>query len=183
MKKTITLILCIIFAFSGNLVFAAPDDQSIKSSFQDLVKKHMDGYTDDPRVLVYYVPESVTYKVPVGWRKSKCIVLEDYSYDVEKTDSITTPYTAYLIYKMYIMVSPALATKELAESTEIFKENNTPNVYRISFSYQNGSWIPETYEAEFRIERSVPPIWRTITQDYWSAPYKRVVVKDLNNLK
>lgn len=178
--EKILLLLCVLFVFSNNLAFAAPDEQSIKSSFENLVKKHMDGYTDDPRVLVYYVPGDVSPNVPAGWRKSKCVALPDYSYDVKKTDSITTPYTAYLIYKMYVLVSPAFDTKEMAENTETFKENKTPNVYRISFSYQNGSWIPETYETEFRVERSVPPIWRTIRQDNWSSPYKRVVVKEVD---
>ena len=57
MKKTIVLILYIFFAFSGNLAFAESDEQSITSSFQNLAKKHLDSYIDDPRVLVYYIPE------------------------------------------------------------------------------------------------------------------------------
>ncbi|MBP2635511.1 MAG: hypothetical protein H6Q72_1418 [Firmicutes bacterium] len=181
MKKIICLMLFVISVLSVNLASATPDEQSITTSFQALAKKHIDGYKSDPRILVYFIPGHISGTAPEGWRKSKCVVNEDYTCDIQKTDSLTTPYKAYLIYKMNVLVSPPFPTKELAENTEVFNANATFKAHRITFSFQDGKWIPEKYEYEFQVERSLKPFWFEIRQNPTYSPYQRVVVKDLDS--
>lgn len=180
MKKIICLVFFVISVFFVSLAFAAPDEQTLTASFNDLAKKHIDGYKTDPRILVYFIPGHISETVPEGWRKTKCVVDAEYMSYIQKTDSATTPYKAYLIYKMKVLVSPPFATKELAESTDDFNENRDPDVCRITFAFQDGRWIPERYEKQLRVERTAPPFWFEIKQNPESSPYQRVVVKDLN---
>ncbi len=178
--KSLCIALLIVFLLPASLAFAA-HQETISSSFETVVKKHIDSYKSDPRILVYYIPEHVSANIQAGWRKSKCEVTENYTFAVKETDSLITPYKAYLIYKMKILVSPAFSSKELAETTEDFKESSN-KLYKITFSFQDGRWIPEKYEDQFQIERSVPPVWFEIKQNPASSPFKRIVVKDLDSL-
>ncbi|VBB05610.1 Hypothetical protein LUCI_0820 [Lucifera butyrica] len=181
MRKLIVLVL-LLLNLTATTVLAAPDEQEIASSFHDLVTKHINGYKEDPRVMIYFIPGNISPTVKEGWRKSKCVVTENYSYAIQKPASKTGQYTGFLIYEMYIFVSPAQPTKELAEATETFNKNVTPGVYKISFSYQDGKWVPLKYQEQVRAERTVPPVWLTITPNPLSTHFKRLIIRDSGNL-
>lgn len=172
----ITWALMLIFILVPDSTFATSDEEQIKLAFQDLAKKHVEGYKEDPRILVYDI-SAFSPGVQADWRKSKCVVTGDYTYDIQKTDSSTKPYTAFLIYQMYTYVTPAQPTKEIAEKCDTYEENKKPGVYRISFYYQNGKWIPEKYESQMQVERSLAPFWFPHAQDLKHTQFKRLVVK------
>ena len=175
----LTLLLCLHpSTTSAEDIKSAPNEQEIMNSFQDLVTKHINGYNDDPRVMIYFVPGNLSLNVKEGWRKSKCAVTKNYSYEIQKPNSETGQYTGFLIYEMYIYVSPAQSTKELAEATEAFNKNTTPGVYKISFSYQDGKWVPSKYEEQIRTESTLPPFWLTVTQNPLATHFKRLVIRD-----
>jgi len=178
MKKIISLITLFLFIISLNIAFAAPPptEEQVKSEFLTLVNKHLDGYTDNPRIMVYNISGFETQNVKDGWRKSKCVITGNFEYDIQQTDSTDVPYTAHLIYKMFVLVSPPFPTKEEAEKTETFIQYKQPQVYRITFSYQDGKWLPEKYESQFQVERSLAPFWLPMEKSTLSSPYKRVVV-------
>jgi len=170
MKKIISLIIFTFILSCFNLGFAAPDEQTVISSFQEVIQKHLDSYQDDPRIMVYYVP-SDTY-----WIKSKCIVSNDYTYDIQKTNSIITPYTGYFIYKMRISTIDKQPTKEAAEAFNTFNKNGDrlPVNCRITFSYQGDKWIPQKYE----IQSLISDKWYDVTNDTSDAVmYQRILIK------
>lgn len=175
MKKIICLLFVVIFINFSICTAESIDEDLIRTSFEKIVKKHIDGYKTDPRIMVYYIPN--IYDVRAGWRKSKCIALEDYLINIEETGDINSPYTAQLIFKLYVLVTPPQQTKEIAENTEVFMEKKDPQVYRITFSYKDGTWIAEKYESQYRVERSIPPFWRAM-ENVNSSPYKRVAIKE-----
>lgn len=179
MKKILTSLLAIVFALLivAPTALAAEDEQTVVSSFEEVIQQHINSYQDDPRTMVYYVPGDTEYiQIKGGWRKSKCTVSNDYTYDIQKTNSIITPYTSTLTYKMKILVTNAQASKAAAEACETFNDDHYPNEYRITFSYQHNQWVPKKYE-----ERSLSPLldnqWSDINETSDNTQYKRVVVK------
>ena len=51
-----------------------------------------------PRFQVY----ETRYETPTKWVKSKVEVVGDYSIDVQKTNSLISPYTGILIYQIVV---------------------------------------------------------------------------------
>lgn len=178
MKKIIIIITLLLLTTSLNIAFAAspPTEEQVKSEFLTLVNKHIDGYTDNPRIMVYNISGFESQNVKDGWRKSKCVITGNFEYDIEQTDSTDVPYTAHLIYKMFVLISPPFSTKDEAEKTDTFIQFRQPQVYRITFSYQDGKWLPEKYESQFKVERNLAPFWLPMEKSTLSSPYKRVVV-------
>lgn len=174
--KKIILLLLLLTALSSTAFASPPPKEQVESELLTLINHHIDGYKDNPRVMICQILGYESQNVKDGWRKSKCIITGDYSYEIQQTNSVDSPYTAYFIYKMFILVSPPYSTREDAERTEVFKENNRPNVYRISLSYQDGKWTPIKYESQFQVERNIPPFWRAMEQNISNTAYKRVVV-------
>ena len=129
---------------------AAQSEQEIVESFQEVAKKHIESYNDDPRILVYHIDAILPPygSSPPAWIKSKNIIIDNYSIDVEKTNSLVTPYTGILFYKMQILIVKE-KTKTEAENSTKFNVNSKPKNYKILFSYQNGKWIAKEYLYQF----------------------------------
>ncbi|MBP2657786.1 MAG: hypothetical protein H6Q69_818 [Firmicutes bacterium] len=169
MKKILPLLLCLLFLLQTS-AFAVPDEEMAITSFKETIQKHLHSYQDDPRIIVFSV------STDTKWLKSKCDIPYDYSYDIQKTNSIITPYTGYLIYKMRVLTTDNQTTKEAAEACNTFN-NNDDNLfikYRILFSYQDNKWIPKKYEFNIPILGN----WIDVTGNTNHVGYTRMLVKE-----
>lgn len=170
MKKVLAFSILILL-FSCNLIFAAQDEQIVISSFQDIVKKHIESYSDDPRIMTYFISAN-KYSPKSYWIKSKCTVLSDYSFDIQKTNSIITPYTGYVIYKMQTWVTDEQPTKEAAETATSLHTIGGLSNCRITFAFQGDAWIVKKYEYQSNYDGT----WYDVT-DKDENMTKRMLVK------
>ncbi len=177
MKRVLLLIFLALLFNVSDLAATSNNQQTIDDSFKVVIKKHLDGYRTDPRIMVYDITGFEKDNVKSGWRKSKCVVTGDYSYDIQETGLVNRPYTAHLIFKLYTIVSGPYPTREEAENAEDLGKFTTPDTYRITFSYQNGTWIPEKYETQFQVLPTLPPFWMAM-DNINSAPYQRVIIRN-----
>ena len=96
-----------------------------------------------PRFQVY----ETLYGKPTKWVKSKVEVVGDYSIDVQKTNSLISPYTGILIYQIGVSSTERVETRAAAEALFVFpSEPKYPMSYKITFAYQNDKWVPKIYE-------------------------------------
>lgn len=138
MKKIFSLLVLFFIIISTNITFASSEDQSAISSFKDVVQKHMDSYIDDPRILVF--------NLNPDWLKTKAVV-SNASFDVQRTNSIVSPYVGIMVYNMSVG-SIKKSTKEAVENDNNFQYDLPDYLCRITFSYQNEKWVPTRYQFE-----------------------------------
>lgn len=80
------------------------------------------------------------------WIKSKNTIVGGYSIDVQKTNSLVSPYIGTVDFASQIWVSGKFETKEEAEGATEFKESGKPDQVRITMAYQNGVWVVKKYQ-------------------------------------
>ncbi|MGB9006637.1 MAG: hypothetical protein WCB96_13005 [Candidatus Aminicenantales bacterium] len=104
MKKTILLAALLCFGF-GSLWAQAEQSQSVVNSFQPVVKQVDELFSTSPAVLItedfqkpglFILQSSKTGKINYLLKFEKIEI----SFDVQKTDSLISPFTAYIALKV-----------------------------------------------------------------------------------
>ena len=168
MKILIIILVC--FLLPGT-VLSAPDEQVILMTFQDVVTKHIDGYSNDPRISVRYISAEPVINLAAYWMKSK-ISVSDSSYDVQKSSSIVSPYIGILNYKVVLYNTKKQPTKELAENDNFFESPGIPGTARITFAFQSNKWVVKKYE--YSSERFG---WLEVTAEKMEFWYEALMIK------
>jgi len=83
-------------------------------------------------------------KFGAGWAKRKYIALPDYSYDIQKTDSLVSPYTAVLNFSTKGYKTNLYNTEEEALQDKVFNPIQSQFgivKYRYHYAYQDNQWV------------------------------------------
>jgi hypothetical protein len=92
-----------------------------------------------------------------GWVK-RAIVLSDMKYDVKKTDSLVSPYTAPVSFKLSTIQSEVFATKTAAEKAAIKPAPSESWLScRADFVFQDNRWVAKSGEWSYLFYQT--PSW------------------------
>jgi hypothetical protein len=174
MKKMLLIFICLLFwsfpAFAAEVSQA--EDSQIVSSFNQYLNDKMAQIlaTYDGQHYIHMLPSE---KNPEGyWRKVDAAVNPNYKIDVQKTDSLDTPYIATLEVTTKYRYFASRPTREAAEAATDGGYTVT-NIYRFSIAYQNNTWVvteAQQYDTFFKK-------WKTCTRDLYlnlSCLYRRM---------
>ncbi|MGE5945058.1 MAG: hypothetical protein ACM31G_12055 [Flavobacteriales bacterium] len=124
------LLPCIILIFS--ILFFSIDQNEAVIQFENKLEEHFKSYANNPR-------EGVT-KLGGGWVKEKHSVEDKYSYDVQETNSLVSPYKGICEFIVVRSYSDFHKTKEEAESdNEFIKFDKNTHLHK--YLYQKGKWV------------------------------------------
>jgi hypothetical protein len=127
-----TKIIFISFLIFGALSFTLNSSDDVVTPFENLLKKHFESYITNPR-------EKIS-KLGGGWVKEHYKLFGEYKYDVQQTNSLVTPYTAYCEFKLKRSMTSFHKTKEEANLDTIFTKSDLI-IHKHYYSYQKGKWI------------------------------------------
>jgi hypothetical protein len=91
----------------------------------------------------------------------------DLSYDVEKTTSLVSPYTAKLTFTRYQIQSPRLRQHEAETYPEERCQTTTRTEYRVLYAYQEGHWVLKSILEKWAPSYEPTPTWRKVFSLTW----------------
>jgi len=94
-----------------------------------------------------------------GWAKRK-MSLDDIIYDVQKTNSLVTPYLGIVNFKVYLRQTPFFPTGEEAKASGSFGEADDGRACRATYGFQEGKWTLK--KCEYHV---VDDQWFTLKPD------------------
>ena len=112
-----------------------PKQQFINYIEDFLYREHYDGNA--------WQIKSGAYKDK--WYKFRMITDKDYSYDIQKTDSIVSPYEAIVTFTLKTEKTNIYNTKNEAEADNNYKSDSNDmfyiSKYKYHYAYQDGKWM------------------------------------------
>ena len=111
-----------------------------------------------------------------GWHRDKDWTA-DAKFDVEKTSSLVSPYSAQLSFTYHITASKHTSTKKEAESASL--SNDFRRIYTLSYALQDRKWVLTQVRSKSAIdgtEYKRPDGWEDLLKEV-SSEYPAVVGK------
>jgi hypothetical protein len=106
----------------------------------DAFKGKVDADLKDKRSTKDVWPQTGSQYYEAGWYMEKDELPSSYSINVEKTESLVSPYLGTAEFSVTGNTSYAKNSKEEALDATQFK-NSYAIVHRLLYAYQNGSWV------------------------------------------
>ena len=127
----------------------AATDQEIVASFQQFITEQLTPIYETYKGNHYSIigPSVFLGSKKQVWFKSKSDLDSQYSIDVEKTNSLVSPYIGTLVIKIHSVFSehcPSYASAETATANRI---NNT-TTYTFKIAYQKEKWVLTKYGTQ-----------------------------------
>jgi hypothetical protein len=155
----VTILMTILVVDSGcSRTIGKPTEDPV-ASFKQKVGDFVNTYKQSKHEEVFHI-DRFEDVVAEGWRKgSSELVPDSYLVDVEKTDSLVSPYIGTLKFDTKMFVSNLQDSEKGARETQIFTNTNHPYVHNHlhTYSYQDGAWVVKS-----RKQRS-----QDIDEDTW----------------
>ena len=148
-KSTLLISLVILILMIGYIGQIQAGEQEIISSFENLVK--------EVEKIIKSFPETVVYRDP-GYRKEK-ITFKSISYDIQKTDSLISPYKGIIVFETNWEFGPNLSTASQAERSKPNETLIENEQHQVVYAYQNNKWVKQY--AKYYYDNS----WRIYTKD------------------
>lgn len=124
------LLPSIMLLFSVLLI--SNDKNEVVEQFENSLKEHFMSYENDPRIQIT--------KLGGGWVKEKHSIENDYSYDVQETNSLISPYKGVCEFTIIRSFTDFHGTKEAAKADNNFiKSNKKTHLHQ--YLYQKGKWV------------------------------------------
>ncbi|MBP2644227.1 MAG: hypothetical protein H6Q67_2114 [Firmicutes bacterium] len=145
MKKLLILTLMMLVALS-NVVCAQPSDEEVVASFKQYVGEEL-----SKAISTYKIDNYEIRKSGGKWYKFSENLDPNYTIDVRKNDSLTTPYIGSAVISRVFKRGENWPTKELAEIStasdiyDIFK-------YRFIGVYRDNEWVVTKVEYNNYVE-------------------------------
>jgi len=140
--KTIKIIF-ISLLILGSFSFKLNDREDVVTSFENLLKKYFKSYETNPR-------ERVS-ELGGGWVKQRYKQDGEYKYDVQQTNSLISPYTAYCEFSLKRLRTEFHKTKEGAQLDTVLTKSDL-RLHKHYYSYQKGKWIVSKRQNKVRDE-------------------------------
>ena len=111
-------------------------EQKIVDSFREKLDADLQNHKSSKDVW----PQTGSQYQEAGWYQEKVELPASYSINVEKTDSLVSPYVGTAEFPVTGNVSyPKNSREDALEATQ-FKSSYTIN-HRLQYAYQNGQWV------------------------------------------
>jgi len=141
----VIIVLAAVAGFLGYRALTAKGEDTVKQEFIQVIKKHIQ---DDRRKEDFTITKETTGAdvaadkgaLSDGWRKYVEMDSLQYEYNIEKSDSITAPYTATYSYEIVRYVTALFPTKEAAFKSADYSYLKTVT-HTLKYEYKNGSWV------------------------------------------
>lgn len=134
MKIKSIIILMMFCLFIPITAFASSSEEEVVQSFNTLAQNHIDSYQTDKREKIVQAIQG-----DKKWRKFLHDVSSNYSIDIQKTNSIVTPYIGIFEFEVTIYKSEPFDTEEEARATNTY--TNYIGYHKDKFAYQNDTWV------------------------------------------
>lgn len=102
------------------------------TDFENHIENHFESYETDRR-------EGVL-KLGGGWVKKRHSLRDKYSYDVQETNSLVSPYKGIYEFKLLRSYTDFHATEQEAILDNNFTKTDN-NIHRHIYLYQKGNWV------------------------------------------
>lgn len=112
------------------------EEQKIVDSFKEKIDADLQSHKSTKEV---WSQDQSEY-VAAGWYGEKDDLPTSYSINVEKTQSLVSPYLGTAEFPVTGNVSYPMNSREEALNATQFKTSYTIN-HRLTYAYQNGSWV------------------------------------------
>ncbi len=139
-----------LFLFGSGCNSAKPPEPKISeqdqavSSFKQIVENYMKTYKQSKHEQVYHLEGSSVANIPEGWRKAYSeLASDDYKVDVQKTDSLVSPYLGILEFdtKTYVSSSTYGSQEAASQATDFPSDSSLLHKHRHTYAYQEGQWV------------------------------------------
>jgi hypothetical protein len=119
------------------------EEEQAVASFKQTAANYVATYKQSKHEEVYHLDASFAAHTPEGWRKSYSELASDvYSVDVQKTDSLVSPYVGTLEFHTNLYVSELYGSQDAASQTTDFPAKpNDVRRHLHTYAYQNGAWV------------------------------------------
>ena len=143
-------------------------DQAILKSFQNVVRELMTALVKSYNENRYEIYGLGSDKKASIWWKTKKVLMPTCKYDVEKTNSLVSPYVGIIEVDICLTTSaPEYMSYKLMEmATNLTTESTT--TYTLKFAYQEGNWIFKRCK-DFRVLADGTP-WVDLMGGKWYNP-------------
>ena len=131
MKKLKVFLLITILMISLLSFADQNSDANCVLDFEKRLEKHFKSYETNPR-------ESVMM-LGAGWVKKRYCLSGEYNYDVQRTNSLISPYTAICEFNLKRSYTDFHKTKEEAQKDNNFI-NSDETLHRHTYLFQKGKW-------------------------------------------
>ncbi len=170
-KHLIPFLLFVLLVYPGNAL--AQKDQAVIKSFEQIVARFRTFFKTKQKL----VDKQMFSASPTGFVaviiEYECYECTNIPYDVEKTQSIVTPYTGYMVLKLlrrendscgniregtrvfgWDTVEGALKQKDDENCFRMFLDGQKAlNPVRLNFHYEKGNWV---FKEALHTERKNP---------------------------
>lgn len=146
MKKMLLLTFILLFALSS-IVCAHPSDSEVVASFKQYVSgevtKAISTYGTDNYHVNKYATTTVSSTGSVNsitWCKTITEINPKYTIDVQKNNSLVSPYIGTMEISKTVRFYDECSTKEEAEKSNVIRISDTC-IYSFTLAYQNDNWV------------------------------------------
>ena len=156
-------ILAYIFIFTF-ISFAQESTSTINvdpvKSFKEYIKNYFESYKSNNR-------EQIT-KLGGGWVKECYEPDYDYKIDVQKTNSLMTPFIGICEFTLIRRITNFCTSKEDAESDNLFVKSDKRNHIH-NYGFQDGKWIVTSRKNQSpSLAKLINPMTNSATLDQWN---------------
>ena len=130
----LTARILMFFCFTIFLItpVLAIDETQVVESFQKAINEHFTSYDTDGRERVA--------QLGGGWVKERFKPMENYKVDVQRTNSLVSPYIAICEFTLVRAMTKFHKLKIDAENDNSFIKSDS-RIHKHTYAYQNGKWV------------------------------------------
>jgi hypothetical protein len=159
-RKPIGILLLLPLLLLGCSASKSKPPEDPVASFKRTVEDFLRIYKQSNLEEVFHI-ERFEDLVPEGWKKDYSELVSDaYSVDVQKTDSLVSPYIGTLKFDTKMHFSNLQDSEKGARDTQIFADDSDPNVHNHvhTYAYQDGAWVVKSRKQNIHLS-SIDDKW------------------------
>lgn len=140
MKKILVFCLCLLIF--PNFAFAVSDEDAL-ASFKSYIKVELEKVKqsyEGNRYSMYFMEADKKISRSALWYKQSAAINPEYKIDLQKTNSLISPYLGTLEVKIDDTIFIAHPIKEIAASLDLINYR-TYSIYIFSIAYQDDKWV------------------------------------------
>lgn len=154
----IKIVTLLVFCLSSICCAQEKTEDPVKS-FKIYLAKHFESYKSDSR-------EQIT-KLGGGWVKEYYEPNLNYKIDVQKTNSLITPFTGYCEFILIRHITDFHSSKEEASNDSIFTKSNE-RTHKHSYGFQEDKWVVTSRSNQDQeLAKIVNPLTKRSSFDTW----------------
>jgi hypothetical protein len=147
LKLAVPILLLMLGATT--LVTLAQSDSDVVTSFKGYVADYVEGYKTDRREQIVQSGDAMGQPVPGEWHKESFDAPQSVNIDVQKTNSLVSPYIGVLEFSLTEHNTAIHKSKDDAENDSNFIQVLVFQ-HRHTYAFQDGVWVPSHARITFR---------------------------------